>query len=120
MAELSPRDAGRTAILQIEQLQDDRGVVLELRGELDLSSADELERRLAAIATRGPGRLVIDLRDLDFMDSTGLASMVRARQSAEAAGRQFALRAGRRQVHRLFEVTGMVDLFTFIDGDRGK
>ena len=68
--------------IAIERLTDAQGVVVALHGELDLATARELELHLREIEATHPGRLVIDLTDLEFMDSTGLAVMIRAHQSA--------------------------------------
>lgn len=74
----------------------------------------DLEHQLAELAPEKPGRVLIDLRSLDFMDSTGLALLVRAREAADLVGQVFCLRGGNRQVHRLFELTGLVGGFTFV------
>jgi anti-anti-sigma factor len=49
------------------------------------------------------------------MDSSGLKLMIRAGQSAQANGHRLALRRGSPQVQRLFELTGVLDGFTFED-----
>ena len=87
--------------------------MLEVRGELDISTVPELARRLAEAEGENPTRIVIDLSELSFMDSTGLALIIRARQAAETHGRELRLRRASRQVLRLFEVAGIADHFTF-------
>jgi anti-anti-sigma factor len=115
MTELAPHDAAPTGLLQVRRGRDEHGVVLELHGELDLGSAPELERQLAEAEAEKPGRLLIDLGNLSFMDSTGLALMLRAQQTAQDNGHQLCLRPGSPQVQRLFELTGALDRFTFAD-----
>jgi anti-sigma B factor antagonist len=101
--------------LEIQRDADAHGVVIALRGELDLGSAPHFEQALREIQEERPGRILIDLRGLDFMDCTGIPLMIRARQSAHADGRVLALRRGPRQVQRLFQLTGLRDHFTFLD-----
>jgi anti-sigma B factor antagonist len=101
--------------LEIQRHADSHGVVLTLRGEIDLGSAPEFEQELREIQATQPGRILIDLRSLDFMDCTGISLLIRAQQSAEANGHLLALRRGPDQVHRLFELTGLLDHFTFLD-----
>lgn len=113
MAELAPRASRSGSPLQVERLTDESGVVLRLRGELDLSSAPELERALANARLEKPDRLLIDLSELEFMDSTGLALLVRAEQDSRQDGQRFHLSPGSRQVRRLFDLTGIADRFTF-------
>jgi anti-sigma B factor antagonist len=115
MTDVGPRDADPTGLLQVRRGRDEHGVVLELHGELDLGSAPELERQLAEAEAEKPGRLLIDLGNLSFMDSTGLALMLRAQQTAHDNGHQLCLRSGSPQVQRLFELTGALDRFTFED-----
>jgi anti-sigma B factor antagonist len=101
--------------LQIQRNADAHGVVIALRGELDLGSAPHFEQQLGEIQETPPGRILIDLRSLDFIDCTGIALMIRAQQSAHANGHRLALRRGPRQVQRLFQLTGLLDHFTFVD-----
>jgi anti-sigma B factor antagonist len=104
-----------TVTLLQRRRSDAHGVVLALDGELDLASAPGLEQELREIEATGPDRILIDLRGLRFMDCTGLAVMLRAQQSAEANGHQLALRRGPNQVQRLFELTELLEHFTFED-----
>ena len=68
----------------------DRVAVVTLRGELDLAGAAALEQELARLDAAEPDAIVLDLRDVDFMDSSGLrvvAVAARARRSAAAGWR---------------------------------
>jgi anti-anti-sigma factor len=114
MTDLAPRDAEPVGSLRIRRARDEHGVVLGLSGEIDLSSAPELERELSEMENEKPGRILIDLGNVSFMDSTGLALMLRAQQTAQANGHQLCLRPGSSQVQRLFEITGALDRFTFL------
>jgi anti-sigma B factor antagonist len=100
-------------LLKVYRFTDGPDMVLELRGELDISTVPELERRLAEVEQENPPSLVIDLGQLGFMDSTGLGAIIRAADAAERHGRKLRLRHGSRQVRRLFEVAGIADHFTF-------
>jgi stage II sporulation protein AA (anti-sigma F factor antagonist) len=115
MREIASEEPPMPGSLTIRRLTDDRGVILELAGELDLESAAELDRQLEEVAAASPGRLLIDLGGLEFMDSTGLAVMVRAQRSARDNGHRLALRPGPTQVQRLFELTGVLERFAFED-----
>ncbi|MFZ0089010.1 MAG: STAS domain-containing protein [Solirubrobacteraceae bacterium] len=115
MTTSTPSGGDPAGLLLIEQIRDERGVALQLRGELDLSSAPELKRRLADIAGASPGRLLIDLSELEFMDSSGLALIIQAEHTARANGHQLRLAPGPPQVQRLLELTRTLDFFTFED-----
>ena len=74
------------------QIQDgDRALVIGVSGELDLASSPELERELERGTSSDVELLIIDLRKLEFMDSTGLSVLVRAHQAATRDGKRFAV-----------------------------
>ncbi len=100
--------------LLIQRASDAQGVVLALIGELDLDTTPELDEQLRKIGAE-PRRLLIDLSGLEFMDSTGLGSIVRAQRFADSNGHRLTLRRGQHQVQRLFELTGVLERFTFED-----
>ena len=89
-------------------------MVIALNGELDLSSVPELESLLRELTSSDLGRILIDLGELTFMDSSGLALMIRTHQGALAGGHRLVLRPGSHQVQRLFEMTGTLDRFEFV------
>jgi anti-sigma B factor antagonist len=85
-------------------------------GELDLSGATVLEAELDRLAEAPElGAVVLDLRGLEFMDSSGLRLVVLADMRAREAGRRFALIRGGDTVHRVFEITRMSDRLDFVD-----
>lgn len=90
---------------RIDVKDEARGTVLELFGELDVATSPALEAELARFS--GSKRLVIDLRSLEFIDSTGLGVLVRTHQHAQEKGHEFALVEGGGQVQRLLGLTGL-------------
>jgi anti-anti-sigma factor len=86
-----------------------------LRGELDLAGAPALESSLLEIERQTPGRLVIDLRDLQFIDSTGLRLLLAANSRAQERGGELVLRPGDAAVQRVFGLTGAIDVLRFED-----
>ncbi|MBV9165039.1 MAG: STAS domain-containing protein [Solirubrobacterales bacterium] len=82
--------------------------VVTLTGELDLATGDAARRELAR-AERETGLVLLDLRGISFMDSTGLHMVIdAARRLAERHGR-LVLVDGPRAVHRIFEITGTIN-----------
>ena len=78
-------------------------------GELDLDTTPELDRELTAARAAGAGRIVLDLRGLAFMDSTGLRLVIRWDTAAREEGFEFAIVPGPEVVQRVFRLTGMQD-----------
>jgi anti-sigma B factor antagonist len=90
-------------------------VTLTLTGELDLLSSPTLDHALRSAIESGAELVVIDLRPLEFMDSTGLHVLVQGQQRAHDSGRRFALIRGNEQVQRLLNLTGIADVLTMAD-----
>lgn len=101
--------------LQVEVRQVDRGTVVAVEGELDLASGPLLQAHIDQVLTDRSGTVLIDLRGLEFMDSTGLSIMVKAHHDAEAAARRLVLVKGPPQVQRLLELTGLADRLEVVD-----
>lgn len=78
-------------------------------GELDLDTAHELDRELTDVRATGAGRIVLDMRALTFMDSTGLRLVIRWDTAAREEGFEFAIVPGPEVVQRVFRLTGMQD-----------
>lgn len=92
-----------------------RTTTLILSGELDLVSSPQLEEALRVLEEPDVELVVLDLRELEFMDSTGLHLLVRAHHTAEDTGRRLALIRGTEQVQRLLNLTGITELLTIVD-----
>jgi anti-sigma B factor antagonist len=91
-------------------------VVVALDGELDMASAPMLQSTIESTAIEGDTMLVLDLRALQFMDSTGLRTILWARDRCQESGRGFALTPGSQQVQRLLAVSGAGDHLRIIAG----
>jgi anti-sigma B factor antagonist len=89
--------------------------VVTLEGEFDLASVADAEERIAAAERDAPGALVIDVRRVTFMDSSGLRVILAAHQRAEEQGRDFAIVRGSAAVDRLLKVTGLAARLRLLD-----
>jgi anti-sigma B factor antagonist len=94
-----------------EVTEDGDGIVVSLRGELDLASAPSLQRELLEVLGRSPASVALDLGALTFIDSSGLGSLYRVRQAASVHGVQLRLDAVPDHVRRVLDVTAMTPLF---------
>ena len=89
--------------------------VIAPTGELDLSGAALLEDELDRLAGEPElTTIVLDLRELEFMDSSGLRLVVLADMRARETGRRFVLVKGAETVHRVFEITRMSERLAFV------
>ena len=85
------------------------GVSLVLSGELDLSTIQQLEEAVSESVDGRPELVVLDLRKLEFLDSTGLRLMLRLHSTVKDNGGRLVMVEGPRRVHRVFELTRAVD-----------
>jgi anti-sigma B factor antagonist len=103
--------------LEFQTTRNGTVAVVAPTGELDLSGAAVLEAELDRLAEEPElGSVVLDLRGLEFMDSSGLRLVVLADMRTREAGRRFALIRGGDTVHRVFEITRMSERLQFVNG----
>ena len=88
--------------------------VLLLSGELDIAEVPRLEAAVdRALGEQETAAITIDLRRLEFIDSSGLAAIVHVSGVCAKRGYDFELIAGRPEVQRLFEITGLSSVLPF-------
>jgi anti-sigma B factor antagonist len=90
-------------------------VTLTLVGELDLATTPRLEKYLTTIAATQQELIVIDLRQLTFLDSTGVAALVAADRHARRDGRSLAIVKGPPQVQRVLDICGLTEVLALAD-----
>jgi anti-sigma B factor antagonist len=106
--------ARKLGSLAVRSERDGETHVLELIGELDLDGAPRLEEELLRAEASDAAAIIVDLGALEFIDSTGIRLLLMAAERCQADGRLTLLK-GPRQVHRVFEITDLVDRLPFAD-----
>ncbi|TMK69397.1 MAG: STAS domain-containing protein [Actinobacteria bacterium] len=101
--------------LEIITEQREGQTFMALVGELDIASAPRLEEGLEEVERDTPGTLVLDLRKVDFIDSTGLRAVIAADERARSAGRRFVVVRGPAAVERVFSVTQLDQRLDIVD-----
>lgn len=91
------------------------GVLLKPVGEIDLSRAPSLRHQISDAQRSKPRRLVIDLADVPYMDSSGVATLVEAMQIARRAGQKLILCALQDRVRSIFEIARLDMVFTIVN-----
>lgn len=100
-------------------VQPDRDqAVVRLAGELDLNVAADVEATVQSLLEIGFARLVVDLRDLSFLDTSGVHAFVSAHESAQRRDAVLSLIRGPQHVQRVFELTATASLLRFDPTDR--
>ena len=95
--------------VELETEQRDDGLRVALSGDLDVASAPAVEERLVELdGPDSPAVLVLDLRGLSFIDSTGLSLLINTDRRARKAGRRVTIVSGKGAPRRLLETTGLI------------
>ena len=82
-------------------------------GELDIATVSLLAVQLQELRDSGFDRIVLDLRKLTFMDSTGIALLIAEDRAARDDGHDFTLISGPHAIQRVLEVCGIAGLLRF-------
>ncbi|HZI91235.1 MAG: STAS domain-containing protein [Actinomycetota bacterium] len=93
-------------LFSVEITQRDGGFEAALSGEIDLSTVGELQDRLQTALEGDPSLIVLDLRQVSFLDSSGLRLILRINRRQEENGGRLVLVRGGRRVARVLEITG--------------
>ena len=101
--------------LPIEIVETNGGFVLTPDGDVDLSRAPSLRSQIAAVFDRKPGRVIIDLKNVPYMDSSGVATLVEAMQIANRSESTFILTGLQERVRSIFEIARLDKVFTIAD-----
>ena len=99
-----------------EVVHDDRSVRFVPAGELDLATREPLARAIDDVRRSGVDRLVLDLRRLSFLDSSGRRLVLELYAAARGDGFELHLVPGPPYVQRIFELTRTLDALPFVTG----
>ena len=92
--------------------------VLSLKGEIDLHVSPSITASLNERIDKKPERLVVDLSDVSYIDSAGLAALIQAMQKVEGYGGKFMLAGLQETVRSIFEISRLDQVFQiFSDAD---
>jgi anti-anti-sigma factor len=102
-------------LLELLTETDGTTVRIALQGELDIASVPRVEAELARVEQDAPPLLVLDLRELAFMDSTGLRVIVAADDRAREQERRLVIVRGSDTVQRIIEMTRLDGRLDIVD-----
>ena len=89
--------------------------VIALTGELDVDGVQRVTQELRRAEATAAHQIVLDLSNLEFIDSSGIQLIFEADARSRADGKRLRLVRGPHNVQRVFELTGLVDRLPFID-----
>lgn len=103
----------RSGLLRLTMRKNGDARIVTLQGELDLATIDCLDEALEKEGPNDPVVLV-DLRGLTFIDSTGLSCLLRIDQRCQGRGGRLLIVPGDHRTQRVFELTGVERHFLFV------
>jgi anti-sigma B factor antagonist len=93
-------------------------VVVVPAGEIDLATIDELDGQLQAAGAES-AQVVLDLREVTFIDSAGLRLVLQSSRELEQAGAALAVVRGSGEVQRIFDLVGLAGRLTMLERPPG-
>lgn len=102
-------------LLSLELTSHDSVMIIEIGGELDMSSAPLLTDLVEAVVESHPTRVVLDMANVTFMCAAGLRGLIQARDMIVAAGGHLVLRTPSRPTQRILAITRTDCLFPRAD-----
>jgi anti-sigma B factor antagonist len=101
--------------IEVKIRKEDDAVVVQPIGEIDLSCSVALRHQLREVQSARPNRLVIDLRDVPYMDSSGVATLVESLQVARRDRTTLVLCSLQERVKSVFEIARLDMVFTIAE-----
>lgn len=91
--------------------KNDDSLILEVKGDLDVYSEDKFKDFIEASLKPIEKDLVIDLKDLNYLDSTGLGLFMKVYKLVTEKGYEFKIINPKENIYKLFKITDLVDIF---------
>jgi anti-anti-sigma factor len=101
--------------LTIDVTSTPKAQTIVLAGEADLAGVPKIEAALKDASDDEPGLIVVDLRNLTFIDSSGLQALLTGHELCRTCGHELRIVPGPENVQRLFELTGLNETLPFTD-----
>ena len=101
--------------LKIEVEEKDGVVLLKLNGEVDVYTAPKLKSRLVDLVDQGKFKIIVDLEEVDFMDSSGLGVLVGGLKRVRSHDGSIALICTQENILKIFRITGLVKVFPIFE-----
>jgi anti-anti-sigma factor len=105
----------RAGSLRVKLVQAEGTAVVAIKGEVDLRTSPELRTQLQEMAARVDGPLLIDLSGVEYMDSSGVGTIVFIKRELERAGRKLVLIRLQPRVRSVFEIAHLDKFFTIAE-----
>ena len=100
----------------LKSVHENNVIVLEIKGEVDAYSAQELNSTIIGLLDLGHHRIVLDVANMIFISSAGIRAILFVHKEAVNLGGEIRVVGPIDQVRRIFEITGLLDIMQITDG----
>ncbi|TVQ62621.1 MAG: anti-sigma factor antagonist [Phycisphaerales bacterium] len=100
--------------MEVQSERTGETAVIRPLGDVDMSGSPELRASIRAAQNEGPRRVVVDLAEVAYMDSSGLATLVEAMKNAKASGSELILASMGEKVRAIFEIARLDAYFRIV------
>jgi anti-sigma B factor antagonist len=100
--------------INVRQTDDGKVVTVHLTGEVDLHRSPEVRAELMRLTADKPARLIVNLADVHYMDSSGVATLVQALQQVKHYDGQLIVAAPNARVRSIFEIARLDSIFHIV------
>jgi anti-anti-sigma factor len=104
--------------VDVDAVDDGQRVLVVPRGELDIATVGIVRDAIAGVTSRGSAEIVLDLRDLTFMDSTGVRLLIEQDDASRKAPRIFFIVEDNPTVTRVLEMSGVIERLPIVRADQ--
>ncbi len=102
-------------LLRVDVVESDDHALITAVGEIDLDTCDQVADAVSSVLAAGGRRVLLDFSEVTFIDSSGLAVLVRAHRQAQSVGARFAVVHPTPQTRKLITVLGLDQLLHIHD-----
>ena len=89
----------------------DKNVVVQVTGDIDLNSSPKFQQAVLSLMDKRPDRIIVNLSDVPYMDSSGVASLVKLLSRVRKSGAMLSLCCLNDRVRSVFEITRLDSVF---------
>lgn len=103
--------------LTLETREQDGHTLLAIAGEIDVYTAPKLRDKITELVNAGHHSLILDMENVDFLDSTGLGVLVGGLKKIRAQDGTMALICSQDRLLKIFKITGLAKVFTIYSSE---
>ena len=103
--------------MEVNTIEKDSYTVLQLKGSLDIYTSLDLKNDIDNIKLQSGHSVVFDLNHVDYVDSSGIGTLIKIVNQVQEAGGQFYICGLKPMIEKIFKVAGLMTYFTILSAE---